>query len=133
MLTLRKFMGLLLVCGAAALITAAPGCTTTQPDGSTVQVSAAAQAKVAVSVGVSAVTGVRTIADRLLLSKVINAAEAQRIQNQCNEARTYLDAARALLASGSALDLSTAQGKLMAAQALLASANDFFTAKGYKS
>lgn len=133
MSTFRRLMGLLIASAAAALIMAAPGCTTVPVDGSPgVQLSAAAQAKIAVSVGISAVKGVRAVGDQLLLSKVINAAEAQRIQSQCNEARAYLDAARSLLATGMAVDLSTAQGKLLAAQTLLAAANDFFTSKGYR-
>lgn len=132
MTTFRKLTGCVLAALAACVIAAAPGCTTMAPGSGTTQLDPGAQAKVAVSVGISAVKGVRAIGDQLLLTKVINAAEAQRIQDQCNEARALLDAARALLQTGSMMDLSTAQGKLLAAQALIVAANDFFTAKGYR-
>ena len=131
MTPLRKLSGCLLAAAAAALIIAAPGCTTTPAAPGTVQLDAAGQAKVAISVAISAVKAVRTVGDQLLLAKTINAAEAQRIQDQCNQARALLVTARGLLATGSTVDLSTAQGKLLAAQALLASANEFFATKGY--
>lgn len=125
----RKLAGLMLAAAAAALISVAPGCAS-PPAGATTQEQVMAQTRQAVVVGIAAVKGVRTVGDQLLLSKQINATQAQDIQDKCNQARVLLDAARALLKSGTAVDLSTAQGKLNVAQMLLTAASDFLAQHG---
>lgn len=61
-------------------------------------------------------TSVRLVAKDLLDSKAITAAEAVTVQTKADESRSALDAARS---AGKVGDITTAEGKLLAAQQIL--------------
>ena len=81
------------------------------------------------AVGYSTLAAVRTVAANGLNAKILSVADAKQVQLLADEARTGLDAARALNLSG---DTSTAIAKLNFANGILVQLQQYLTARGIK-
>jgi hypothetical protein len=120
---LRHFFTAGLAALAVSLL-AVPGCAMTGMPGTSQ--SAALSPVKQISVGIAAVKGVRVLADQLLVTKKITAAQAQNVQERADIARASLDIARSLIGT----DTSSAVAKLNAATLILAELNEFLISKG---